>query len=188
MKARPCPGCRVCLAARAQQGSPRRDRNAPDEGRAGVGRRGVRRRMTPEAVMSAYLSLRVERGSPIETRRRRCGSGRGWQRPLCESIIPGAGGGCDNSVELRRGAWNSMVWCGHLLVWRPTVRVMTPSCGARLGRIRRRLASSKSAVRGRRTFHARRRGIDPLVQSLVVAPNRRPPGLGRVPVRLACRG
>jgi hypothetical protein len=42
---------------RAQRGSRRRDRDAPDEGRAGVGRRGVRRRITPEAITLARLPL-----------------------------------------------------------------------------------------------------------------------------------
>ena len=45
---------------RAEQGSRRSDRDAPDEGRAGVGRRGVRRRVTPEAAMTLRL-LRLER-------------------------------------------------------------------------------------------------------------------------------
>jgi len=42
---------------RAQQGSRRRDRDAPDAGRAGVGRRGVRRRITPEAATATALLL-----------------------------------------------------------------------------------------------------------------------------------
>jgi len=42
-------GSDACLdSARSREG-PRRDRDAPDEGSAGVGRRGVRRRITPEA-------------------------------------------------------------------------------------------------------------------------------------------
>jgi hypothetical protein len=55
-------GCAV-PAVCAQRGSRRRDRDAPDSGRARVGRRGMRRPITPIALVRAWLLLRARAGT-----------------------------------------------------------------------------------------------------------------------------
>jgi hypothetical protein len=57
-------------AGRALQGSRRRDRDAPDEGRAGVGRWGARRRVTPQADTAKSCALSHQEGpcGPCSTR------------------------------------------------------------------------------------------------------------------------
>jgi len=61
---------RIRPGIRALQGSRRRDRDAPDEGRAGVGRWDARRRVTPQADTAKSCALSHQEGpcGPCSTR------------------------------------------------------------------------------------------------------------------------